>query len=224
MKKNSKVSLIILTYNEREGFEKIVPRIKKSWIDEIIVVDYNSKDGTVEIAKKMGLKVIQQTTRGRGNAFRIGMENAKGDILIYFSPDGNEVPEDIPKLIDKINQGYDMVIASRFSKLSKSEDATFTRRLGNNIFTFMINTLFRTKLTDALNGFRAIKKEAMKKINTDAKNFEIEIQMSIRCAKKGYKITEIPTLEPKRVGGVAKLNTIVDGWRCAVYVLKELLR
>ena len=224
MQKKPKVSLIVLTYNERAGLEKIMPRVRRSWVDEILVVDYNSKDGTVELAKKMGLKVIPQLNKGRGNAFRIGMEHATGDILVYFSPDGNEIPEDIPKLIDKINEGYDMVIASRFSRLSKSEDATFIRRLGNNIFTFVINLFFRTKLTDAVNGFRAIKKEVMQDIDTDARYFDIEIQMSMRCGKKGYKIAEIPTVEPKRIEGKGKLNTFVDGWRYAKLILREFFR
>ncbi len=222
MTKKLSVSLIVLTYNEREGMEKIMPHVRKSWVDEIIVVDNDSEDGTAEIAKKMGLKVVQQKNNGRGHAFRIGMEYAKGDILVYFSPDGNEVPEDIPKLIKKINQGYDMVIASRFSKFSKSKDATLIRRIGNNTFTGIINLLFGIKLTDAVNGFRAIRKEVMQKINTDARYFDIEIQMSIRCGKNGYKIAEIPTVEPERVGGKAKLNTIVDGWKYVLLILREL--
>lgn len=224
MQKKPKVSLIVLTYNERAGLEKMMPRIKRSWADEILVVDYNSKDGTVELAKKMGFKVIPQLIRGRGNAFRLGLEHAKGDILVYFSPDGNEIPEDIPKLVDKINEGYDMVIASRFSRLSKSEDATFIRRLGNNIFTSVINLLFRTKLTDAVNGFRAIRKSVMQDINTDARYFDIEIQMSMRCGKNGYKTAEIPTIEPKRIEGKGKLNTFVDGWRYTKLILREFLR
>ena len=221
MKKN-KVSLVVLTRNEKEGLEKIMPRVKKEWVDEIIVVDGNSTDGTVELAEKMGLKVVQQAKMGRGNAFRLGLENANGNTLVYYSPDGNEVPEDIPKLIGKINEGHDMVIASRFSKLSKSEDATFVRLLGNKMFTVVINSLYGTKLTDALNGFRAIKTNVMKEIETTAEHFDIEIQMSMRCIKNGYKVDEIPTVEPNRIGGVAKLNTFVDGWRCTKFLVKEL--
>lgn len=220
--KDPKVSLIVLTRNEKEGLEKIMPRVKKSWVDEILVVDGNSTDGTIEAAKKIGLKVVQQTKMGRGNAFRVGLENAKGDMLIYFSPDGNEVPEDIPKIINKMKEGHDMVIASRFSKLSKSEDATFVRLLGNKMFTVVINSLYGTKLTDALNGFRAIKTNVMKEIDTTAEHFDIEIQMSMRCIKNGYKVDEIPTVEPNRIGGVAKLNTFVDGWRCTKFLVKEI--
>jgi len=215
------VSLIVLTRNEKFGFEKIMPRVKRSWVDEILVVDYKSDDGTVELAKKFGFKVIQQEKKGRGNAFRLGMEQAKGDILVYFSPDGNEVPEDIPKLIKKINEGYDLVIASRFTKRSKSYDATLIRSFGNNFFTKAVNLLFGASFTDSINGFRAIRKYIMEDINTDAEHFEIEIQMSIRCAKKNYKICEIPTIEPKRLHGEGKLNTYVDGWRYTKLILRE---
>ena len=218
---NPSVSLIVLTYNERLGFEKIMPRVKRSWVNEIIVVDYNSHDGTIELAKKNGYKVIHQKNRGRGKAFRIGLDHAKGHVLMYFSPAGNEVPEDIPKLIEKMKEGYDMVIASRFAKFSKSEDSTFVRTLGNRLFTKIVNLLFHTSLTDSINGFRAIRKKVMIGLNTDAENFEIEIQMSIRCGIKGYKVAEIPTFEPKRLYGHGKLNTYADGWKYTKLIIRE---
>ncbi len=182
-----KVSLILLTSNEIEGCKKIIPMISKGDIDEFICVDLNSKDGTVEYLKKMGYKVCKQKRKGRGIAFRIGMENAKGDILVYFSPDGNEDPKDIPRLVKKINDGYDMVIASRFHPDAVSEDATLVRRFGNLMFTGLINLFWHSNVTDAVNGFRAIRKDAMKGIKTRTRYFEIEIEMTIKCSKKGYK-------------------------------------
>lgn len=219
-----KTSLIVLTLNELPGFKKIMPRVKKKWVDEILVVDGGSTDGTVEYARKKGYNVISQKNRGRGDAFRTGMENSKGDVLIYFSPDGNEEPEDIPKLIEKMKGGYDMAIASRFGPGSVSHDATFVRRIGNNFFTGFINVLFGLRLTDAVNGFRAITRKAMQDIRTDAVHFEIEIQMTMRCARKGFRVTEIPTTENRRVFGQGKLGTIVDGSRYLKTIIAEYLR
>ena len=216
-----KISLIVLTYNEIEGFKSIMPSVDKNWIDEILVVDGGSTDGTIKEAERQGYKVIVQQNPGRGEAFRVGLNNSLGDIIIYFSPDGNEKPEDIPKLIAKQKDGYDQVIASRFSPASISYDATLVRRIGNNAFTFIINKLFKTKVDDAVNGFRLITRKCMLDLNTKAKYFEIEIEMTIKAAKKGYNTGEISTIEPKRIGGVAKLNTVVDGLRYLKLIFRE---
>ena len=218
-----KTTLIVLTLNEIEGVKSIMPRIDRNICDEIIVVDGGSSDGTIEYLTSNGFKVIGQREKGRGNAFRVGMENAKGDILVFFSPDGNEVPDDIPKLISKIKEGYDMVIASRFSKQSESHDATLIRRFGNWYFTKLVNIFWKANVTDAVNGFRAIKKKCMQKLDLKAIYFEIELEMTIKSAKKGYKITEIPTIEPQRIGGKGKLSTIRDGYIYMKLVIKELL-
>jgi glycosyltransferase involved in cell wall biosynthesis len=219
-----KTSLIVLTLNEFEGFKKIMPKVNRKWVDEIIVIDGGSTDGTPELAKKMGYKVITQRNRGRGEAFRLGLEKSKGDLLVYFSPDGNEDPKDIPKLLEKANEGYDMVIASRFGNGSKSYDATFIRLIGNKFFTLLINMLFGLHLSDAVNGFRAITRKAMESIKTDAVYFDIEIQMTMRCARKGYKISEIPTIEYPRVFGKGKLSTIKDGFRYLKLILIEFFK
>lgn len=218
----SKVSLILLTSNEIEGCKKIVPTISKKGIDEFICVDFNSTDGTKEYLKKMGYKVFVQKRRGRGIAFRIGMNKASGDILTFFSPDGNEDPKGIPKLIEKINGGYDMAIASRFHPKSVSEDATAVRRFGNWMFTSLINLFWDANVTDAVNGFRAIKKDVMEDLKTRTKYFEIEIEMTIKCSKKGYKIAEIPTIEGRRIGGEGKLRTFRDGWLYTKFIFEQL--
>ncbi len=218
-----KVSLVVLTLNELPGFKAMMPRVKRKWVGEIIVIDGGSTDGTAEYARKKGYKVFSQKNKGRGEAFRAGLEKSSGDVVIYFSPDGNEEPEDIPNLISKMKEGNDMAIASRFGPFSKSHDATFVRRLGNNFFTGLINLLFGLHLTDAVNGFRAITRKAMKAIGTDAVHFEIEIQMTMRCARKGMRIAEIPTIENKRVFGEGKLSTLVDGSRYLKMIVSEYL-
>ena len=222
--KKLKATLVILTLNEIAGMKTIMPQVKQEWVDEILLADGGSTDGTCEYAKELGIKVVNQKTKGRGEAFRVGASEAKNEILVYFSPDGNEDPNDIPKLIGKIREGYDMAIASRFSNDSESKDATLIRRIGNNMFTLAINILFGTRLTDAVNGFRAIRKSVMLDLHTDSNQFEIEIQMTMRCARKKYKITEIPTFEGKRIGGEAKLHTIRDGYAYAKLIAKEFFK
>lgn len=223
MPKAFTTSIVVLTWNERTGLERMMPRIKRSWADEIVVVDNHSTDGTIAYCRQHGYRIVQQSRRGRGEAFRVGLRNTKSDIIVYFSPDGNEVPEDIPKLIRRMQQGYDMVIASRFTKRYRSDDAGIVRGSGNWFFTTLINALFGTHVTDAVNGFRAIRRKVMEDLRTDAQFFDIEIQMTMRCAKRGYRIAEIPTREPKRLGGEGRLNTIIDGTKYLRTVLREHL-
>ena len=95
------VAIIIPTKNEVEGVKKVLPKLNKEWANEIVLVDGNSTDGTVEEATKQGFKVINQKDKGAGNAMRLGVKNTNSDFVMFFSPDGNHVPEDIPRLIEK---------------------------------------------------------------------------------------------------------------------------
>lgn len=218
------VSLVVLTLNEFDGLSELIPRIRDDWADEIVVVDGGSTDGTKKLATQAGYRVVEQGDPGRGNAFREALDVTSGDILVYFSPDGNEVPEDIPRLVDAVRKGSDMAIASRFAPGAESADATGLHLLGNRLFTASINALFGGSLTDAVNGFRAIRRDAMEALDTDAKHFDIEIQMSMRALHAGMDITEIPTREPERIGGEPELSTFVDGARLGRTIIREFVR
>ena len=139
-----RITLFIPVLNEISGVKSIMPRVKKDWVDEIIVVDGNSTDGTSEYFESLGFKVLKQQNLEHGaiGAWWEGFEAATGDIIIPFSPDGNSIPEAIPQLISKINEGYDMVIASRYKGDAHSDDDTLMTAFGNKIFTKMINILF----------------------------------------------------------------------------------
>ncbi len=216
-------SVIVLTLDEIEGVRAIMPRVKKEWAEEIVFVDGGSKDGTIEEAQRLGFKVIHQKNRGEGNACRIGVDGTKSDYVLFFSPDGNDVPEDIPKVIQKIEEGFDVVHISRFAKNSESEDAGTLDRFGNNMFTFLVNVFFGGHLTDALNGFRIIKREVMLDLKTDAQYLNIEQQICIRALKKKYSILEIDGKEPKRIGGTRKMRPLIVGGQLSWQIIKEFI-
>ena len=217
------VSVIAVNMNEEGSIKQVLKGIPKKVVDEVLVVDGNSKDKSPKIARSLGYKVIQQEGKGRGMAFRTGLKYVKGYYIIMLSTDGNERPEDIVKIVNKLNDGYDMVIATRFGK-GKSLDVTGVRSFGNNFFTWLCNIFTGYKLTDAQNGFRGIKRSAFLKMNIEANRFDIENEMVMKAGKMKLKVTEIPTVEEKRMYGDSRLNTFKDGYLIFKRILKEEFR
>lgn len=225
IQKKYNASIIILTRNEINGIKTIIPKIPKNLVKECFAVDYHSTDGTVEYFKKHDIPVVQQQTKGRGNAFALGVSKAKGKYLVFFSPDGNEDPHDIPKLLDLLEQGYDLAIASRFMKGARNEEDDQTLKLrawANQGFTVLVNFLWNGHVTDSINGYRAIKKSSYHSLHLDADGFAIEYQMTIRSLKLGYSIAEFPTYEGNRIGGQSTSYAIPTGINFLGFLMREI--
>lgn len=218
-------TLIILTRNEIEGLKGMIRKIPWEEIDEYFAVDYKSTDGTVEFFQKHHIPVVAQHKSGRAEAFYLGAKKAKGKYLIFFSPDGNENPADIPRLISELKRGSDLAIASRFLKNSRNEEDDQVikfRAWANQAFTLAANIIWGGRLTDSINGYRAIEKRIFNKLNLDAKGFAIEYQMSIRALKLKLKISEIPTIEGTRIGGRSTSYAIPTGLRFIYFFIREI--
>lgn len=215
-------ALIILTYNEINGSEAVFADIPFDLFNEVLVVDGGSTDGTIEFWRKKGFKVVVQDIKGRGAGFVLGSSLTTSDIMLFYSPDGNEDASDIPKIINKLEEGYDIVVATRFGKGGSSEDAGFIRALGNKIFTLMIRLFFKVPTTDAVNGFRGIYREKYDTLKLPNSKFEVEFQMTVRSGKLRFKYAEIPTHEADRIGGYSKAGTIAVGWAFVKLFFKEL--
>ena len=216
-----KTTLVIPTRNEIDGMREIMPKIKKEWVDQILIVDGNSTDGTIEYAKEHGYEIMVQKTKGIGNGYREALPSIKGDVIITFSPDGNSVPEKIPEVVEKMKEGYDLLIVSRYLQGAKSYDDDFFTKIGNKIFTTTINLLFGGRYTDSLVIFRAYKKSLINDIKIDAKHMTFEEQISIRAAQKKLKITEIPGDEPQRIGGERKIRVFKTGLTLFLEIFKN---
>ena len=224
----AKTTLIILTRNEIEGVKSIIKKIPLKSVDEYFAVDYKSTDGTVDFFNKHEVPVITQTKPGRAEAFRIAVKYAKGDYLIFFSPDGNENPKDIPLLIKELKNDADLVIASRFMKDSRNEEDDLIikpRKWANMAFTLAANVLFRRHgkyVTDSINGYRGIRKDVFNRLKLDAEGFAIEYQMTMRSMKLKLNIKEIPTIESERIGGKSGSRAIPTGLKFVYYLLREI--
>ena len=221
-----KSSLIILTLNEIEGVKALFDRIPMKTVESCLVIDGGSTDGTIEFFEAHDIPVIVQTIRGRGEAFRIAVKEAKTEVLIFFSPDGNEEPDDIPTFINKMDEGYDMVVGSRFMPGGANEDDEVSfpwRKWANQAFTLCANILWRGRLTDSINGYRAIRADVFKRLNPDGPGFVIEYQLSIRALKLKLNVAEIPTKEGQRIGGESGSKSIPTGLLFMRFLIKELL-
>jgi len=226
-----KYSLVILTRNEIDGLKKIFKQIPLKQFDEAFAVDFKSTDGTLNFFRKNGVEVIRQKQIGRGEAFKVALNNAKGDIIIFFSPDGNEDPRDLVKFREYFEKNdCDLVIASRMTKLAYNEEdeqIIKIRKWANNIFNFLANLFFRKEgeyVTDSINGFRGIKRESLAKLALDGEGYTVEYQMTIRAMKQKMKIIEFPTHEYPRVGGESYAKGVPTGLKFVKLFFRELLR
>jgi glycosyltransferase involved in cell wall biosynthesis len=218
-----KTTLFIPMKNEISGLKAILPRIKKEWVDEILFIDGNSTDGSYEYVKELGYIIHRQKSDGICGAFWECLEHATGDQIVAFSPDNNSIPELIPEVIKKLNEGHDLVVVSRYLGDAKSEDDDPVTAFGNWMFTTAVNIFFRAKITDSLVIFRGFKTKLVQELNMDEKHLPLfEMQMSIRSAKYKKRVTEIPGSEPKRIGGIRKMRPLYNGSAVVYLIIKEL--
>ncbi|HOP09490.1 MAG TPA: glycosyltransferase family 2 protein [Candidatus Methanofastidiosa archaeon] len=230
-----KVGVVLLTFNEIEGITALYDRLPKEYLPHTFCVDGGSTDGTVEFMDEHGIRIYGQSRNGRGEAFRIAFQETEYDGLVFFSPDGNEDPNDIDKLVKGLENGADMVIASRMAKGSKNEedDSFFkVRKWFCQVLTFVANVrwnggfiLGRSEyITDTINGFRSLTKEAFNDCKIDADGYAIEHQLSIQFLKHHKKIVEIPTIEWPRIGGESYATPWHAGKQLFMLTIRELLR
>jgi glycosyltransferase involved in cell wall biosynthesis len=221
-------ALALLSYDECEALERLLPRLPLPRFEHVFAVDPGSTDGTLEVYARHGIPVHIQTARGRGNAFRLAQQVAGTDRIVFFSTDGNEDPVDLPRMLALLDEGYDLVIAGRFLQpgacSDDSDDPLRLRKLGNIFYSLLVRLLWRSGVRDSINGYRAMRVDAMRRMHLDAPLHEIELQSTIRAAKLGLRIAEFSTREQPRLGGLRKASagTFTLGVRIGWFLLREI--
>ena len=219
------VSVVIPTLNEAGTIKAAIETIDKyvMYPKEIIIVDSNSTDGTIEIVKNTNrCRLIIEPRRGYGIALRTGMKNAKGNIIIMVDADGTYEFKHIDMLINRmLERDADMVLATRMYDPNKAMG--FLNFLGNKAITLTYDFFYSQFLSDSQSGFRAISHEAINNVKLKETDMAFAIEMLIQFAREGYNMVEIPTTYKPRTYGKTKLKPFKSGIEIFTTIFKGFL-
>jgi glycosyltransferase involved in cell wall biosynthesis len=224
---HSEITVIVPTLNEEGNIGNAIQQLHYAGFRNVLVIDGNSSDRTVEIAKDLGVNVAFQRGKGKGVALRqaFGFEGISSRVVM-MDADGSMDPKEILAFLEPLKNGADMVKGSRFMAGGFSEDITPFRRIGNGLFVFLVNWLCKAKYTDLCYGFAVFKKHALDKLCPclESTGFEIEAELFIKAKKLGLNVVEVPSVERVRKQGVSNLNAFKDGLRILKTIFQEAIR
>jgi glycosyltransferase involved in cell wall biosynthesis len=220
------VSLVIPTLNEAENLPLILPYIPMDVIDEVILVDGRSTDGTIEVSRQImpSIKLVMEKKPGKGAALAAGYQASSGDIIIVMDADGSNDPREIPRFIHALREGADFVKGSRFASGGGTTDMPRIRRFGNASFVHLVNLLFNGTFTDLCYGYHAFWRYCLDTLDLkEVDGFEVDTALYLRAMRMSLKIMEVPSFEGYRFFGVGKLRTIPDGLRVIRTIFSEFI-
>ena len=222
------VTVVIPAKNEALNLPQVLTRIPDD-VDEVTLVDGNSVDSTIDVARAHlpGIRVIGQTRKGKGNALACGFAASTGDIIVMLDADGFTDPAEIPRFVDVLLEGADFAKGSRFMPGAGSSDISRLRQMGNFWLNRIVKVLYRTRHTDLCYGYNAFRRECLEVMALDpgrpgdvhadsmlsGDGFEVETLVNVRIAKVGLRVAEVPSFERSRHGGTSNLNAFSDGIR-----------
>ncbi|HKW21954.1 MAG TPA: glycosyltransferase family 2 protein, partial [Ktedonobacterales bacterium] len=217
------VSVVIPAHNEARNLPFVLRELPEL-VTEVILVDGNSTDATVDVARVLwpDIVITGQPGRGKGDALRAGVALSHGEIIVLMDADGSTRPQEIELFVAALISGHaDYVKGSRYLSGGGSEDFTPLRRLGNWSLNACANLLYHTHFTDFCYGFNAFWRECIPVIPIECDGFEVEAQLNCRAVRSGLRIIEVPSIERPRQHGESHLMPLRDGWRILRAILRE---
>ena len=213
-----KISIVLPAKNESGAIGLTVDQILKLRIvDEVIVVNDGSTDNTKDVAEQAGAKVVSHPySKGNGAAIKTGARAAIGDVIVFMDADGQHDPQDIPKLLQKIDQGYDLVVGAR----QKGSQASMGRGVANSLYNKLATYMTEHSVEDLTSGFRAVRADKFKEFLYLLPNgFSYPTTSTMAFFRAGYSVTYIPIHAAKRTGK-SHIHPLKDGIRFFLIIFK----
>jgi glycosyltransferase involved in cell wall biosynthesis len=219
-----RVTVVIPAKNEEGNIAWVLRQMPPS-VDEVILVDGQSRDRTVEIAKTVrpDITVIVEPPRGKGAAMRSGFAASTGDYVVVMDADGSMDPADVDSFVAALEAGADLVKGSRYLDGGGSTDLTVIRSLGNRFLLLVANVLYRQRFSELCYGFLALRTSRIPDLHLQATGFEIEAEIVCRSIRAGLRVAEIPSQESPRISGASNLHAVRDGLRILRTVVRSAL-
>lgn len=211
-------SIVIPARNESASLRTLLPRLCKMEVsDEIVVVDDGSIDDTAECCTAAGVKVIcHPYAMGNGAAIKSGARAASGDVLVFMDADGQHDPDDISRLLQKLNEGYDMVVGARH----KDSQASMGRGLANRFYNRLASLMTGQPIADLTSGFRAVRAEKFRRFLYLLPNgFSYPTTSTMAFFRSGYPVAYVPIVAAKRIGK-SHIKPLKDGVRFLLIIFR----
>ena len=215
----AKISIIIPAKNEAENLKGVLSGVfAVAPGAEVIVVNDGSTDDTLAVCEKEGARVISNPySMGNGAAIKVGARAAKGDVLIFMDADGQHKPEDIPLLLDRFYEGYDMVGGARTS----GSQAGFHRAVANDFFSRFASWMVQQPVEDLTSGFRVIRADKFRKFLYLLPNgFSYPTTITMSFFRAGFSVAYVPIHTPRRASGHSHVRPLRDGVRFLLIIIK----
>jgi glycosyltransferase involved in cell wall biosynthesis len=217
------VSVVIPCLNEAENIEACVSAALEAILGmgvrgEVVVADNNSEDDSAHLAERAGARVVVERRRGYGSAYLAGFEASRGRYIVMADADLTYDFDEIPRFVAALEDGAEMVIGDRMDNIQPGAMPWLHRYVGNPILTGLLNLFFRTGISDAHCGMRALRREVLPRLDLRTTGMEFASEMVIRASKENLKIAEFP-IEYHPRGGESKLSSFRDGWRHLRFLL-----
>lgn len=220
------VTVLLPAFNEERGIGDVLKSLPRKEIAErgynldIVVVDGRSTDRTQEIAESMGARVVQQDGIGKGCGFRSGLNRIDCDYLLMMDADNSYPAEEIPKFLNLLEDGHDVVMGSRIMGEIQPGAMTSTNFLGNRLLSFLASTIYRKRVTDVCTGMWGFKFKALKSMVLNSTGFEIEAELFAQATKSNLRMAEVP-ISYRRRDGAPKLSFVKDAMKIAAKLARK---
>ncbi|MFC7080234.1 S-layer glycoprotein N-glycosyltransferase AglJ [Halorussus caseinilyticus] len=206
------VCVLIPTLNEGETIGEVIDGFTSRGFENVLVIDGNSTDGTPDVARDHGARVIQQSGNGKGQAIREAIEHIDAEYVLMLDGDGTYRPEDADDMLEPIVDGdYEHVIGDRFADMEEGAMSGLNQ-FGNGMFNWVFRHIHGKNFEDILSGYRAFTRESVENFLLDADGFGVETEMAVECVKHGVATTVVPIrYEARPDGSDTNLHPIRDG-------------